>query len=331
MPYLIGLRRALPLLLSGELISARRALKLGLVDALWVRTHCTVGGGASGCHSYDWIEELAVCIDSGQIGVKRFDCMCHAFPLVPAVLSLPDISEEDLLKDSKSFSWQKCDEKALKKFHHRPASSHTLLSPLRYALDFLVYTISAFQVYRKVGVVMPAPYAVLECTWKAYQAPTIRRGVVECSLGFSELVESAESKSLMTLFLLARKLKKQSMGENKGTVPNPSEVVMVTDGQVGVNHVTKFAQSLLYSDVKVGVVLTGRDRNKAWSKLISGIKNLFKYSVSRGHMTQQTLDNKLCRLRILDQVPDGGDILVLETCLSDIEAKVHVNTYTCTY
>ncbi len=267
-----------------------------------------------------------MCIDSGQIGGKRFDCKCHASPLIPAVLSLPDISEENILNDSKSFSWQKCDEKALKKFRHRPASNHTPLSLLRFAFDFLVYAISAFQVYRKVGVVMPAPYAILECTWKAYQAPSIRGGVVECSSGFSELVESAESKSLMSLFLLARKLKKQSMGENKGTVPYPSEVVMVTDGQVGVNHATKLIQSLLYSDVKVGVVLTGSDRNKAWSKLISGIENLFEYSVSRGHMTEQTVDSKMCRLHMLNQLPGaGGDILVLETCLSGIEVKVCIH------
>ena len=311
------------MIVSGSSISAKKALKLGLVDMLWTHTQSVdtapnSEGGSGRRYSYEWVSELTKCIDAGRIGKKLFNCPNDLStkhqqqrPLelsdYPLLLPVKDISEEDLFEKA-DFSWAECEEKAMKKFKYRSAVNHTFLSPLYYVMDSLMFLVTAVQVERKVGRTIPSPYSALLCTWRCYNMASIKEGVAECSSGFAHLVETAESKALMSLFLLARKLKKKSVGVTEGVV-SPTEVIVTISGSKdGFGHIAKFVQSLLYSDIKVGVVFSDGEGNEGvWQRLVNAIEKLFQYSVSKGYMTKQVVSEKIKGLRRLSSLPPEGN------------------------
>ena len=322
-PYLIGLRKALPVLLTGDPITSKRALQLGLVDALWTRTQSispessSKNSSPSICYKYEWIEELTECIQAGRIGKKKLNVqLANSGPLCENItVNPPEVSEESLLEEV-SLSWSTCNEKASSKFQYRPVAKLTMTTPFRYMFDYLIYAVSAVSLYKRVRENMPAPYETLACTWRCYNSPSIEGAVMESSAVFARLIQTPESKNLMNLFLLARQLKKDSQA---ALVRPPSstiscEVTVITGAEC-INYVSAFVQSLLYSDLKVAVLVDDPDKKGVWLKLVNGIEKQFGYSLSRGHMTKEMIESKmrsLCQINELEE----NDGMIIDACLS---------------
>ena len=318
MPYLIGLRKSLPLLVSGSSISSKQALRLGLVDATWAETQSVKEDGSTGCYSYEWIKELMQCIESGHIGKKAFKLNYPRSTAVPPdriVINLPNLTEEELMQ-TQNISWSSCDAKALKKFRYRPAVNSTLSSPLHFIIDFITYAICVIQLRRRIGETMPAPYSALLCAWRCYNVSNIQEGVAESSSRFAHLVETAESKCLMSLFLLQRRLKKLSPETPPTDV---TRVIVITDATG--DYSTAFIQSLLYNNITtVGVLLTGE-----WNALVANVEKLFQYSLTRGHMTKKGVQEKMKLLYQQTSGPVDDGLMIINTC-SRVVSNVQVRT-----
>lgn len=333
LPYLIGLRQSLPMLLTGSPIDPKKALKLGLMDDLWANTRSTRNKeGEKTKYHYQWIPKLTECINTGRIGRKSFPLIqqlsntgrIRKEQLGSMEISLPDLSEQEML-DKVKISWVKVEEKASTKYHRR-AIAPSVLSPLYHSMDMMLYIISAVKLYQTIGHTIPSPYQALLCTWNCYHATSIQDGVVECTARFARLNESAESKNLMSLFLLASVLKKQALGNGPPRTDNDVIVLLNGDGR-GLTYGAQFVQSLLYGDIRVGVMIVNTSNGKVWQQLTAAIKNQFKYSTSRGHMTEENVRAKMEGLKLLDSIPEQESTLIVNGCLNGtiIPCKVYVH------
>lgn len=334
LPYLIGLRQSLPIILTGSPIDPKKALRLGLMDDLWRDTHSIHSKEGKQKFHYQWIPELTSCINSGRIGNKTFPLLYQLSDAngrqqlqesIPILL--PNLSEEEMLSKVK-MSWMKCEEKASIKYPYRPAITPSILSPLYYVMDTLIYIISAAKLYKTVGQPIPSPYQALVCTWNCYHASSIQEGVVECTTRFARLIESAESKNLMSLFLLASVLKKQALGNEPPHPFNDVFVLMNGDGR-GLIYVAQFIQSLLYGNFKVGVAMIHSRNERVWQHLLAAIKKQFEYSISRGYMTKENVRVKMEGLRLMDNIPnEDKDILIVNGCVGIVPpSKVCTSIY----
>ena len=75
LPRLIGFRQSLSLLLTGQAITAQKALKLGLVDYLMPNMETVVRKGEKSgegkSYEYKWLSGLLACVDQRKVGKRR--------------------------------------------------------------------------------------------------------------------------------------------------------------------------------------------------------------------------------------------------------------------
>lgn len=319
LPYMIGLWKSLPILLTGQLYGAKKIFKLGLADALWTRTqsrltddsqihseetdfHSAIPDSNSRIYKYEWIEELQNCIELGRIGRKKISVRFTGSDTssVYHKISLPNLDEEEMTKCI-DLEWSDCDRKAEMKFPNRPSIKPTIFSPVIHFKNYVIYVVSALQLWRKVKGRMPAPYGILENTWVCYNTPSIQNAVAINSLGFSKLVQTTESKSLMCLFFLSRQLKKKALSYGSSNVPDikaNQTAIYVVVGKEGLRYSSAFVQSLLYCDLNVFVILK---TDQLWNRLVQTVEKYFDYAVSRGHMTKEDVKKKVARLHLFNK------------------------------
>lgn len=293
LPYLIGLRRAISLIVSGQSIGAKKALQFGIVDALWSETqsHSNQFG-----YEYDWIDELLQCIKKRKIGKRKFEITQRnkEVNLSRKSVHLPQLSEESL-RDEMPLSWVKSNKKIPVKYSAYSMRNLSFLSPFRHLYNYLLYVITVIQLWRKVKGRMPSPYIALQTVWQCYNATTVYDAVIYSATGFTKLCLTAESKSLMSLFVSARQLKKDALSyaaprgsQREKTIDSTFVVVSVS----GLQYASSFIQSLIYADMNVIVIMLGPEYSLK-NKLRDLIGDHFNYAVKRGHMTQEEVNQKI--------------------------------------
>lgn len=76
LPRLIGFRRAVEMVVTGQSIDGKTALKLGVVDQLFTDTQTVLKsalhGDGSTVYEYQWLSSLLSCLGRGEIGGKVF-------------------------------------------------------------------------------------------------------------------------------------------------------------------------------------------------------------------------------------------------------------------
>ena len=293
LPYLIGLRRAISLIVSGQSIGAKKALQFGIVDALWSETqsHSKQFG-----YEYDWIEELLQCIKKRKIGKRKFEITLRnkEVNLSRKSIQLPKLSEESL-RDEMPLSWVKSNMKIPVKYSTRSTRNLSFFSPLQHLYNYFLYVITVIQLWRKVKGRIPSPYIALQTVWQCHNATTVYDAVMYSATGFTKLCLTAESKSLMSLFLSARQLKKDALSY---AIPRDSQrektidSIFVVVSLSGLQYASAFIQNLIYADMNVIVITLGPEYSLK-NKLRILIGDHFKYAVKRGHMTQKEVNQKI--------------------------------------
>lgn len=290
LPALIGLHSSLPLLLTGASVTSSRALSLGISHAEWTGTQSTLAG--TGHYNYEWVDELVQCINVKAIGRKRLSVNVSGTPSVVAV-AMPRLSEE-ALTERLSIWWPALEKKSLTKYGNRGCACPTVCSPVRYGRDWLSYAASVYQLEKRVGGVMPAPYQVLRTTWLCYNTASWYDAIITNATGFCKLVGTAESKGLMWLFLMSRQIGKVAVelargsdGEN-GNRSSP-EVVILVDSK-GVWSSSGLVQALLYADVSVRVVVM---EGNITDTIRQTVTRLFDYAVKKGYVTKMNAKQKV--------------------------------------
>ncbi len=160
--------------MSGESINGQKALKLGIVDHLSEKTQSTSstsgdsGGGSS--YKYEWLSCVLNCVDQKRIGnkqllIRKRDGATAVSAVVGGERCLEELSEEGMMS-SLAENWEECERKAEMKYPLRPEKPFFLRSSFEFVTSVLVYTMTLFQLWRKVGFKMPAPYASLQTVFR---------------------------------------------------------------------------------------------------------------------------------------------------------------------
>ena len=288
LPRLIGFRRSLPFLLTGEVVGSRSALDLGLVDEIWPD---------SGDGPYDWINHLVGCIEERRLGWKQLAINLRRGLAVVSLPSVNRMTTESLIEELHP-SWQTCEKKVQAKFPYGP-SSRTLVSAVAYVYHLVLYVLTAFKLWHKVGGAFSSPYYLLRTVWQCYHAPDWLQAVTLSTVGYVQLVMKAECKGLMGLFLSSRQLKKQVLNygseqkdrqEREAAAEDVSVVVVVSQNRL--TYGAALVQSLLYAKLNVLVVLAEEELAKG--KVVeSEIKQIFGYAVRRGYIGEKEVENRL--------------------------------------
>lgn len=313
LPRLIGFRQSLNLLLTGQAIDAQRALKLGLVDCLMPNLETLVqGGGSEGeekSYEYKWLSNLLACVEQKKIG-KRLIQVRSSKGISAVDITVNEerkmglLTEEELMSEL-SGKWEECEAKAAVKY---PASRGKVKIFLSYLGNVMFYTIALFQLLRQVRFRMPAPYACLQTAFRCLYAGSWMEAMSTNALGFANVATTAETKSLMMLFLATRKLKKFALtvGLDADTTPqgnlHPQDTtIFVLISKAGLKFSSAFIQSLLYADFTVYAVDAGE--NISEKTVCASVKRHFNYSLKRGHMKLSQVEAKMEQFHFL-----GSDI-----------------------
>lgn len=289
LPRLIGFPRSLPLLVTGKTVTAKEALRIGLVDMLWTQTETEIQNGPS----YAWRNELMSCIETGAIGRKRLPIQKRVLKDEVAMPELTSPTTEEL-EAMLEFSWRDCEEKARKKYGPLPGKL-SVAALFSHCLHWFLYVFTFIQLWWKLGWTMPAPFICLETSWKCYYAGSWFESLSVNLLGFVRLATLPETKNVMNLFLISRQLKKQALqfgvesgGQNMAVDINNSTVLVVV-GREGMKYSSAFIQGLLYTGLNVMVMLM----RGPGAPLKEEVRSLFQYAVKRGHMTAEEVDRRL--------------------------------------
>lgn len=129
------------------------------------------------------------------------------------------------------------------------------------------------------------------------------------ALGFAVLAATAESKGLMGLFLLTRRLKKfaltfgfEEKERKQEKFDKEATIIFVVVSGEGIAFSSAFIQSLLYVGLKVHVASMGKTVSE--KELQRHVEKHFNYSVKRGHMTMAAVKEKMENLRFYaTQIP----------------------------
>ena len=286
LPRLIGFRHSLSFLLSGEIVGSQRALELGLVDEIWPD---------SGDSPYGWINHLVGCIEERQLGWKQLAVNLRRGLAVISLPSVNRMTEESLIEQIHP-SWQASEKKVQVKFPYGP-SSRPFVSTVAYIYHLVLYALTAFQLWHKVGRAVSSPYYLLRTVWQCYHAPNWLQAITLSAVGFVQLVMKAECKGLMGLFLSSRQLKKlvlncgneQKDQEKEVVVEDVSVVVVLSQNRL--TYGAAFIQSLLYAKLNVLVVLAEEELTK--SRVVEAeIKQIFGYAVRRGYISEKEVEKR---------------------------------------
>ncbi len=280
-----------------------------------VVTDTTVQEDSHGHRSYDykWFSSVLACIEGGKLGNEAFDFSERiGLSAVDACLNeerLSSLTEDQLLGElSKTRdAWEK---KAAQKY---PTAGKTRWSIVRgYFANLVFYIVALYQLWKSVAVRMPAPYAALQTTFRCLYTTSWLEAMQLNAIGFVSLATTAEAKSLSSIFLLTRKLKRFALtfGLQSDTKEPPvqqrfdkaSTTVLVTVSKEGLRFSSAFIQSLLYAGLEVYASSSGEGiRAQTITELV---RKHFDYSLKRGHMKPGDVEEKLAKLHFFNRSSD---------------------------
>lgn len=349
LPRLIGFRKALPFLVSGQAMNSKTALKLGVVDHLFSKTQTisTSAGCTEASYDYQWLSSILLCMESRKIGSKPF-VVKKRDSGATAVSAVVDVRGEgltlDIMASSITENWEECEKKAERKYPSRGGFVSTVF---QFFLNSLLLVFTFFQLWKKVGFGMPAPYTCLLTTFGCLYAGNWRQAMALNAHGLTRLITGAESTSLMMLFLVTRKLKKLAVGF--GLRPSESAVSFAELGCAVMVYVSSdmlhlslpFVQSLLYNGIVTSVVLTDKTADRAM--VTQKIRAQFNYALKRNYISSVEMEEKMKLLSLCSKAEvvghmKSGDFLSVivinaSTCdfslneLTSHYSKVHNYTY----
>lgn len=310
LPRLIGLRQALPLLVSGQSVDGKKALKLGIVDQLFSRTQTlsksSASGHCGGYYDYQWLAGLLACIEQEKIGKRSFlvqkretDATAVS-SVVDASLESPDFGIDSMMS-SLAEEWEKCEKKTETKY---PWKAGFFRSSWDFLLNALFCTVTLFQLWRKVGLRMPAPYQCLLTTLRCLYAGSWRQAMSINAHGMACLIANAESTAIMLLFLITRKLKKLAMGfglkasENAVPYNQLGCTVFVYVSSELLSFSLPFVQGLLYSGIEANVVIADKITKKP--AVFKQIRDHFAYALKRHYISGKEVEEKIRLLSVCD-------------------------------
>ena len=315
LPRLLGFRRSLNLLLSGQSLTAQKALKVGLVDHVMSKTETLVHTDGDGLRTYDykWFSAVLTFIEHRNIGGRPFHVeRREGSSAVECSVKLGEWTgvSEDALNEGSAESWQQCEEKAKKKYGDITSGKCRLIKS--YLINLVFYILALFSLWRRVGTRMPAPYVCLQTAFRCLYAGSWLEAMSVNALGFTTLASTAESKGLMGLFLLTRKLKKFALTYGlKAKERKPQRfdkettIIFVTVSKEGIGFSSAFIQSLLYSGIKVHVTAVGG--NIGEREIRKQVEKHFSYALKRGRMKETELREKMENLQFYEtQVPKNS-------------------------
>lgn len=287
-------------------MSAGKALALGLVDHVVVNTQTSVerkGESGQMVYDYQWLSSLTSCVSKRKIGSKPFDLKTTSVsPTADSVtreeISIPEKEEEVVAKLLES--WEKCEEKAVRKY---PRKEGWLKTCLKYLVNMLIYATAVFQVWRKFRFTMPAPYLCLQTTFRCFYTQSWMEAMSLNALGFASLASTAESKSFMGLFLVTRKLKKfaltfGSKGKKKLQEKFDKETtgIFVAVSEKGLGFSSAFIQSLLYSGLEVHFTAVDANTQVTKAQICNLVSKHYDYALKKRHMTSSRCKAQIERL-----------------------------------
>lgn len=311
------------MIVTGQAIDSKRAVSLGVVNQLFNSTQTVlksdVQDDGSTVYEYRWLSELLTCMDSGSIGKKPLKITQRKGMI--AVSSTVDVAQlsqritREMFIASVSEEWQECERKAKLKYPKRMGGC------CRFFWDFilhaLVYTVIFFQLWRKVGFKMVAPYTCLHATLRCLYAGSWERAMAINAQEMTALITSAESSALMNLFLITRKLKnlavkfglKTSSGSVSFQQMECSVVVSVSSEMLTLS--TPFVQSLLYNKIPVVVVVVDKFAQANFSTMVL---QHFSYALKRHYISRDEVESRMALLSVCSDFWRGVAALLL--CLS---------------
>ena len=332
LPRLVGLKAALGILLTGSSVNANKALSMGLVDMVMTSTETTATHLGEDKYSYDykWLTNILACIDRKTIGKKEIHVASQQKDLVAvdSIVVSEDVLDEDELMTTLGDHWTDFEKKAVEKY---PATRGRVRLTLSYLMNTIYYLLALVQLWRQVGSKIPAPYICLLTVFRCLYAGSWKEAMGLSSLGFSLLATTAESKGLMNLFLLTRKLKRLAVNFSLNEREKPPVIskeitnILVLTSQRGLSFSSAFIQGLLYSGFEVRVVDVSERLTK--SKVENLVRRHFNYSLKRHHLSQEDVQQKLSLLSfshgsdISGLVFTGSPLFVADCSMNEEVAK----------
>lgn len=309
MPRLIGFRKAVEMIVTGQAIDSKKAINLGLVDELFTNTQTVLKSGlrddGNAFYEYQWLSGILMCIENRVIGKKPFTITQHkdttAVGATVDVVQLSGRISEEVMMSAVSENWQECERKAELKYPRESGCCRVLW---HFVCHVLVYTLTFLQLWRKVGFKMVAPYACLHTTLRCLYAGTWQQAMSANAHGMAALIASAESSALMNLFLVTRKLKKLAMnfglqtpGDNTSFKQmDCSVVVYVSNDMLPLSM--PFVQSLLFNKITVTVVA---DKTVRQVMVSATILEHFNYALKRKYISNAEVDGRMSLLSVCDE------------------------------
>ena len=295
-------------MVTGQTIDSKKAVKLGVVDQLLDSTQTVLLSGenddGSTAYEYQWLSEVLQCMDGRAFGKRPFEITQRKGTIAAnSTVDVAHLSEtitQEMLIASVSEDWQECEKKAELKYQRRKGGCCQLL--WNFILHALVYTIVFFQLWRKVGFKMVAPYTCLRVTLRCLYAGTWQQAMAISAHGMASLVTSAESSSLMNLFLITRKLKnlavKFGLKASESIVPfeemEYSVVVSVSNDMLALS--TPFVQSLLFNEIPVIVAID----KIMQAKFSTMVLQHFNYALKRHYISRDEMNSRMGLLSVCD-------------------------------
>ena len=279
---------------------------MGIVDDLSSQTATVLKSGgekvgdveeSTRCYQYNWLLMFLDFVDRKKIGNKTFrlkeDYMVQKCKGRRKDSNL--LPEDDLLADlGESKLW---DEKCQKKY---PQKTGRLRAICCYIANLVFYMLAVIQLWWKVGTLMPAPYDCLQTTFRCFYAGNWLEAMSLNAQSFSTLVTTAESKSLMNLFLVTRKLKKCALNfglqgsDQLRPFSKDSDKVFVLISKRGLGYASAYVQSLMYSGLSVSLVDVYDEVVK--EKVCSVIKKGYRYALKRRYINEAEVNEQFNRL-----------------------------------
>ena len=306
LPRLIGLQKSLDLLISGRSITSTCAKELGLVDHLLSSTQSICRSSSSqqpggAIYDYQWLNDVLNFLEQRKIGNQMVEVekrgvatAVSAGMVKGGVYDGTETSEEEIIQ-SLMVDWERCEEKAKRKYPRK--HKNFFLNVLERVFHAFLYSMAVLQLWWKVGLQMPAPYACLQTTFRCYYAGSWLEAMSLNALGLTTLVISPESKGLMSLFLLSRKLKKSAtiFGLESTEKSRPfselgcSVIVLVSKNLV--RHWSAFVQGLVYNGVAVNVVLP--DDSSRAVNVERAVRGHYDYALKRRRISKKGVDESM--------------------------------------
>ena len=323
LPRLIGFRQSLGLLVSGQSISAQKALSLGIIDALISNTTCCWKSSMA-AYEYTWLLDILNFVKQKSIVKNPVTTSCQEVHNVCSSVTV-SLKEEEILSlteveiNSAFIPLTEYERKFTRKYKSTQSIFNFISS---FIINLLFCFIALIKIWKSVGLKMPAPYICLLTTLRCYYSGSWMEAMVINAAGFATVATTAESKSLMNLFLSTRRLKKVALcignesSEIAYDLSNTKIFVLVS--KKGLKFSAAVIQGLLYSRLSVGVVdVSGQVQ---WSTIIQEIRKLFMYSVKRGYLTASDVDERIGQLHFCSE-------LRVDSCDADviIDASIGVS------